>query len=438
MRLLPVDRPPAPARPLTRARLRVEKLEERANPVVVGSATALHADSPANHVDPNTPSSPYAGVGSLEIVGKGTSFLATATVIGKRQVLTAAHVIDLNNDGKVDRRDGLQGVYFVLNVDGDQSSKIAVTGYNVDPDFTGFARPSVNDDLAVLTLAEDVPDDVPIYSLPKGDLKAGTVITMVGYGRSGDGSRGYATSASPFVKRVGQNTVDAFYGQDDPGRPQGNETFRFDFDGPSGNGPLGGPTLGNGQEAQLGTGDSGAPAFATIDGNLTLIGVFTFAQGANAPRFGSMGGGANLYPYESFINSILDGTGSSSTSSGTSGSTAGSGGGAVNANPLRNPMKVFPPPAPPPPAPPPPPPSTSPPPPPDLPPVPDPAPVIPPPVDTTPPIPVPIPQPVPDPVPIPDPIPVDPIVDPFPFDAIAGLGGSDLSGTLPERILPGN
>jgi hypothetical protein len=33
---------------------------------------------------------------------------------------------------------------------------------------------------------------------------------------------------------------------------------------------------------------------------------------------------------------------------------------------------------------------------------------------------------------------VDPIVDPFPFDPIAGLGGSDLSGTLPERILPGN
>lgn len=423
MRLFPMPRPASPSRSALRARLCVEKLEERANPIVVGSLTGSMRDTPAAHVDTNTPASPYAGVGALEITAKGTSFIGTATVIGKRYVLTAAHVVDLNNDGKVDRKDGIQGVYFVANADGDQSAKIAVTAFNLNPDFTGFNHPSVNDDLAVLTLAEDVPADVPIYSLPQTELKAGTIITMVGYGRSGDGVHGYATPANPFVKRVGENTVDGFYGQDDKGRPQGNETFRFDFDGPNGNGPLGGPTLGNDVETQLGAGDSGGPAFATIDGQLTLVGVNTFTQGASAPRFGSMGGGVNLYPYESFINSILDGSSSSSYTSTAPGSMSGGGGIGIGANPLRTSVHSFPVPAPPPPAPPPPPPVTQPPPA-ELPPPVEPLPIIdivPPPPEDPPPV-----DPVPPPVTSPD-----PITEPAPQEPIAGLDGDGIEKTLP-------
>ncbi len=423
---------------MLRARLRVERLEDRATPaagpvdvfhpmVIAGSARGTPGDTPSDRIDPNTPSSPYAGVGSVEVVAKGVSFIGTGTVIGKRYVLTAAHVVDLNNDGKVDRKDGIQGVYFVLNTDGDQSAKIAVTGFNLDPDFTGFSRPSVNDDVAVLVLAEDVPDGVPIYSLPQSELKAGTVVTMVGYGRSGDGVRGYTTPASPFVKRVGENTVDAFYGQDDKGRPQGNETFRFDFDGPNGNGPLGGPTLGNDQETQLGGGDSGGPAFATVDGQLTLVGVTSFTQGANAPRFGSMGGGTNLYPYVPFINSVVDGSSGSSSGSTPPGPTSGGGGIGVGANPLRNPIKNFPPPPPPPPAPPAPPPTETPPQDP-LPPVPDPVPVVPPPEDT---------PPVVDPVPVPPPVvSPDPITDPLVIDPVASLDRDGGIRVLPAYIYP--
>jgi hypothetical protein len=402
----------------------VEKLEERANPIVVGGL----GSSPDAIVDPNTATSEYAGVGSIEVLTKGASFIGTGTVIGKHYVLTAAHVVDLNNDGKVDRKDGVLGVYFVLNMDGDQSSKIAVSGYNISPDFTGFNHPSVNDDLAILTLAEDVPDGVPIYPLPKSDMKLGTEFTMVGYGRSGDGVRGYTTPSSPFVKRVGENKVDGFYGQDDAWQAPANETFRFDFDAPTRNGPLGGPTVGTNQEAQLGPGDSGAPAFVSDDGHLVVAGIATFTQGANAPKFGSKGGGVNLYPYESFINSVLDGTSTSSTTVSTRPPRSpGSGGVGVGANPLRNPIQNFPPPAPPPPAPPQPP--TSQPPPQDPPPAPDPAPVVPP-------VPTPVDTPPPDPVPTPDPGPVIPIIplpDPVIIDPIAGLG-RDGGLILPDRI----
>lgn len=343
-----------------RVRLRVQCLEDRAVPaalgdefhatVIAGSSRGTPADSPDARVDENSTSSPYAGVGSLQIVTKNTSFIATATVIGKRHVLTAAHVVDLNNDGKVDRKDGTQGVYFILNVGGEQTSKIAVTGFNLAPDFTGFNRPSVNDDLAVLTLAEDVPSDVPIYQLPTEELKEGTVLTFVGYGRAGDGLRGYTGPASPTVKRVGENTVDAFFTQDDRGRPDGNETFRFDFDGPNGKGPMGGPTLGNDRETQLGGGDSGGPAFAIMGGSLVLAGVTAFTQGASAPRFGSMGGGVNLYPFLSFITAVMDPpeTTPPSTPPGSYTRPPGGSGSGISANPLRSPVKNFPPPPPPP------------------------------------------------------------------------------------------
>ena len=69
--------------------------------------------------------------------------------------------MDLNNDGKFNAKDGTTGVYFLLNNDGDVTYKIAVTAFNLHPDFTGFNHPAVNDDLAILTLAEDAPTTSP-------------------------------------------------------------------------------------------------------------------------------------------------------------------------------------------------------------------------------------------------------------------------------------
>src|SRR6266542_912797 len=247
--------------PRSRVRLWIEQLESRLTPsaagdvfhptIVAGDPSGNPTDSPASRVDPNTTTSLYAGVGSVQTnVNRGT-YIGTGTPISSRHILTAGHVVDISGDGKIDKKDGIKSVYFILNYGGNQTSKILVTQITVNPFYTGFNRPSVNDDLAILTLASDLPAGVPIYSLPTGELAAGTTVTMVGYGVSGDGVNGYSGSASWTVKRTGENNADEFYGQDDAGQPAANEVFRLDCDGPTGNGSFGGATLGNDRETTL-------------------------------------------------------------------------------------------------------------------------------------------------------------------------------------------
>jgi hypothetical protein len=238
--------------------------------------------------------------------------------------------VDLNDDGKSDRKDGIKSIYFILNDGGNQTSKLLVSKIDVQPDFTGFNRPSVNDDISILTLSTAVPAGVPVYPLVSTDMAAGTSLTLVGYGQSGDGVNGYTVSPSFTVKRVGQNNADAFYGQDDARRPAANEVWRFDFDGPSGSGMFGGATLGNNVETTLGGGDSGGPAFVQLGSTYYLAGNNTFTQGTNAPKFGTLGGGINLYPYLGWINSVLLGTTSTSFATGTGG--PGNGGSPADIN----------------------------------------------------------------------------------------------------------
>lgn len=279
--------------------------------IVAGSPTGSPADSPTNRVDPNTTTSPFAGVGSIEIRTRRGAYICTGTPIDDNHVVTAAHCLDINSDGVISSRDGIRSVTFALNYGGNITNTITASTYAVHPDFTGFARPSVNDDIAVLTLSAAIPAAVPKYSLYTGSLTNSTELVLVGYGRSGTGVSGYTVDASYSVKRVGYNNPDAYYSQDDAGRPAANEVFRYDFDGATGNGLMGGPTLGNARETTVGGGDSGGPSFVLNGSSYQLAGVNTFTQNsslANAPLFGSLGGGMVVKEYASWINGIVSGS----------------------------------------------------------------------------------------------------------------------------------
>ncbi|MCI0527677.1 MAG: trypsin-like serine protease, partial [Nitrospira sp.] len=240
---------------------------------------------------------PFAGVGSLSIAG---SFLCSAAAVSPLHILTAAHCLDLNNNGIIDVFPF--EVEFNLNFGGDLSHIIGASSLAIHPDFTGFNNPALNDDIGIITLSNELPTGVPIYDLFLDPLPLGTTLTMVGYGESGDGISGFAFgTADPSVKRVGANNADAFF-TDDEGSGF-NEVFRFDFDGPMGSGSLGGPTLGNDIETTLGPGDSGGPSFIEIAGDLFLAGVNTFSQIPGT--FGTGGGGMILSAYADWISSII-------------------------------------------------------------------------------------------------------------------------------------
>ena len=277
---------------------------------IVGDPNGSPPDLPDDHIDPNTPTSPFGGVVSIEIdLGIAGSSFASGVVIGPRQILSAAHPFDsINNDGVIDVP--TSQVTFNLNT-GPTPQTFGVESIRLHPDFTGFrflGMPA-GSDLAVLNLSTPLPSGVPTYGLFLDPL-LGEQVIMVGYGATANGFDGILDPASsdPTIKRTGQNVVDLII----------DDVYTFDFDGPSGTpNMLGGPTLGNELETNLGPGDSGGPLFVNlglamdpIEGaNLKIAGINTFGNTFGSafsnppeyPLFGSGGGGTLVAPNQAFI-----------------------------------------------------------------------------------------------------------------------------------------
>ncbi len=265
-------------------------------------AAAAHAilagappDSPAGRVDPNTTASPWAGVGSLSV----GSNVYSAVAIQARHVLTAAHVV---------KGVPVSSIRFNLNYGGNLTHQIPAAAVFVHPSFVSFNNPNLQHDIAIVELAQDLPAAVPIYQLHFADIAPGTLLTMVGYGASGQGSVGVTVGSSATTKRKGENAADAFeLDIDGSGR---KAIYQFDFDGGSAANHLGGGSLGNTVETTFAGGDSGSPAFV-VNGDPKVVAVNTFVTSFQNPPspagvFGTGGGGNLVFAYREWIESVID------------------------------------------------------------------------------------------------------------------------------------
>ena len=254
--------------------------------ILAGGETQLPADTPSGRLDT---AGTFPFVGSLAISSGGGSYKGSAVALSPEWVLTAGHNADLNDDGLPD---ALWGGTF--NLPGYGSFGVAQAFTN--PGFTGFANPSVNDDLALLHLAAPLPIGMGFPTLGSG-ASIGDFITLVGFGRSGYGSYGYTTNASLTDRRYGSNVIDSFQ-LDEEGSGRA-EVFRYDFDAPSTTEMLGG-SLGNDIETIIGPGDSGGAALRQTANGWELVGINTFTEGYGG-RFGDTGGGILVSPYTDWI-----------------------------------------------------------------------------------------------------------------------------------------
>ncbi|MGL5017155.1 MAG: trypsin-like serine protease [Luteolibacter sp.] len=258
--------------------------------ILAGGETDLPADTPSGRLDAE---GIFHFVGALEISGGAGSFKGSAVAISREWVLTAGHNADLNDDGLADA--GWTGN---LHLPG--FGVFGVAQAYTHPGFTGFANPSINDDLALLRLAAPLPVGMGFPTLGTG-AGIGDVITLVGFGRSGYGSYGYTTTASLTDRRYGFNLIDSFTVDDEGGGAF--EVFRYDFDHPASTGQPGG-SLGNDVETIISPGDSGGAAMRQRpDGSWELVGINTFTEGYGG-RFGDTGGGVLVEPYLNWISQI--------------------------------------------------------------------------------------------------------------------------------------
>jgi hypothetical protein len=233
-------------------------------------------DSAAARVDANVAGSPFAGVAAITI--NGTTF--SGVVIAPQYILTAGHVASAGSAA---------AMQVTLNAGATSWSTTVVKATT----YPSFSFPY--DDLGILQLAAPVPAAVPIYPLYSGPLRNGLILVLAGYGESGNGNSGPSVGAAASIKRTGRNTLDELTTTLDTSGLT-SSFFVYDFDGPTGDGTLGGSTLGNAIETMVAVGDSGGPSFIQVGSSLQLLGINTFAASPLANEavtytFGDLGGG---------------------------------------------------------------------------------------------------------------------------------------------------
>lgn len=231
-------------------------------------AAELHQHSTADAVTRivnGTQTSDYPAVG---LIGEGGDHFCTGTLIAPQYVLTAAHCAE-----------GVGNTNGTFTVGGRSYQTERVY---IHPNYNGNAigEDSAND-IAIYKLSQPVVGVEPM-AIFTGVPQVGQLLTLVGFGGGGNGTTG--TNGDFGIKRVGTTPIDQVT----------RTLIHWDFN--------------NNTESNTAPGDSGGPAFVTVNGLKYIAGVTSGGDSPNA-SIGDHSFDTRVDAYAAWIESITGVTG---------------------------------------------------------------------------------------------------------------------------------